>query len=263
MHDIHTQDHWIDGGQGRLFVRTWLPQAPRSDVPIILLHDSLGSVELWRGFPASLCVHSGRPVMAYDRLGFGKSDARVGKLALDFVESEAETGFAALRQGLDIGHFVLFGHSVGGGMAVNCAARSAGACVGLITEAAQAFVEDRTLQGIEEARKLFADPAQLDRLRKFHGDKAEWVLEAWIGSWLNPAFAAWSLESVLPAVKCPMLAIHGAEDEYGSPRHLKLIGALTGGPAQVEIMPSTRHVPHREREAEVTTLVCGFLQNLA
>ena len=104
MHDIHTQDHWIDGGQGRLFVRTWLPQAPRSDVPIILLHDSLGSVELWRGFPASLCVHSGRPVMAYDRLGFGKSDARVGKLALDFVESEAETGFAALRQGLDIGH---------------------------------------------------------------------------------------------------------------------------------------------------------------
>lgn len=245
--------------QGRLFARLWAPlQAAGS--PIILFHDSLGSVELWRGFPAALAAHTRRKVIAYDRLGFGQSDPRDDTLGMDFIADEAETFFPALRAELGIDRFVAFGHSVGGGMAVHCAAKFGAACAALITESAQAFVEDRTLQGIRAAQTLFEDPAQVERLGKYHGDKARWVLGAWIDSWLAPEFAGWSLEPVLPRVTCPLLAIHGADDEYGSPRHPELIGRLAGGPTRVEVIPDTHHVPHREREAAVIDLVAEFLR---
>lgn len=259
---IPFQDISIQGHAGRLFVRIWSSEEPDAGPPIILFHDSLGCVELWRNFPAELCAKTGRRVIAYDRLGFGRSDAYPGKLPLDFVAKEAEADFAAVLQRLAIGRFVLFGHSVGGGIAVNCAARFGAACVALITESAQAFVEDRTVQGIEEAREFFKDAGQVARLKKYHGEKAEWVLDAWIGSWLSPAFASWSLTPVLPRVGCPVLVIHGVDDEYGSMRHPELIGRLAGGTAQVEIMADTRHVPHREKEAVVVGAVARFLQAL-
>lgn len=257
------QDRFIAGDQGRLFVRIWSPPSPTVRAPIVLFHDSLGSVELWREFPAALCLHSARPVIAYDRLGFGRSDPHPARLALDFVAGEAEEGFAALRRALAIETCVLFGHSVGGGMAVNCAARHPEACLALITESAQAFVEARTVQGIEAARELFRQPDQLARLEKYHGTKAAWVLDAWIGSWLHPEFASWSLDPVLPAVRCPTLALHGAEDEYGTPRHPERIGTLAGGPTRVLVLPDTRHVPHRERPQAVLDAVAAFLHDVA
>ena len=259
-HPVVVDDHCIESDHGRLFARRWLPRLPVSRVPIILLHDSLGSVDLWRNFPAALGTHTARPVIAYDRLGFGRSDAYPGKLALDFIATEVDTGFAAVCEQLDIDRFIVFGHSVGGGMAVHCAAKRPDACAALITESAQAFVEDRTVRGIEEARALFSDRVQLERLAKYHGDKAQWVLDAWIGSWLSPAFAAWSLDATLPQLRCPLLVIHGVDDEYGSPRHPERIVARAGAPAQLALMPDTRHVPHREREAEVIERVANFLQ---
>ena len=260
---LAVHDTWVEGHGGRLFVRVWSPEVRTNRVPIILLHDSLGSVELWRGFPAALCMATGRQVVAYDRLGFGQSDEHPGTLALDFIASEAEADFATLKLQLGIDRFILFGHSVGGGIAVNCAAQFSDDCVALITESAQAFVEDRTVQGIEEARELFKDANQANRLKKYHGEKAQWVLDAWIGSWLHPAFATWSLRPVLPNVKCPALVIHGIDDEYGSPKHPELIAALTGGPVQLEIMAGTRHVPHREKESEVIEMLSGFTRSLA
>ena len=259
---LDIQDRWFDSGSGRLYVRTWFPESAVKATPIVLLHDSLGSVELWRDFPAALSIQTGRRVIAYDRLGFGRSDAYPGKLPLDFVAREADSGFEAVRRQLGLGSFIAFGHSVGGGMAVHCAARFAADCAALITESAQAFVEDRTIAGIETARELFTDTAQVDRLARYHGDKAPWVLDAWIGSWLSPAFAPWSLDAVLPQVRCPVLALHGAEDEYGSPRHPEQIGRLVSGPARVEVMPATRHVPHRERPADVLERVADFLRDI-
>lgn len=257
-----TEDSWIEGPHGQLFFRIWSPSVANNLAPLILLHDSLGSVELWRSFPSALCQATGRQVVAYDRLGFGKSAPHPRKLALDFVASEAGHDFTALIQHLAITRFIVFGHSVGGGMAVNCAARFGESCVALITESAQAFVEDRTVAGIEEARELFKDDSQVNRLDKYHGGKARWVLDAWIGSWLHPDFSSWSLMPALPNVVSPVLVIHGVEDEYGSPKHPQLIAELSGASAQLKIMDDTKHVPHKEKEAEVVRMVSDFLASL-
>ena len=259
---VEVQDLWLQGPQGRLFVRIWSPATTVMRSPLVLLHDSLGCVELWRSFPEALCRRTGRQVIAYDRTGFGRSDPHPDRLDPGFIADEAEGAFAAVLQQLGIGPFIVFGHSVGGGMAVHCALQPHGPCVALITESAQAFVEDRTVRGIEDARVSFQDPAQVARLQRYHGDKARWVLSAWIDSWLSPAFASWSLRPVLPRLRCPALVIHGVDDEYGSPLHPQMIAALAGGATEVALMPETRHVPHRERAAEVLDRVGRFLQTL-
>ncbi len=264
--NVLMRDHWIEHAHGRLFARCWSPStaARRAALqsPIVLVHDSLGCVELWRDFPAQLSAATGRRVIAYDRLGFGKSDPRVGRPGLDFVADEAKTYFATVREQLGFRRFIAFGHSVGGGMAVHCAAAFGADCEALITESAQVFPEDRTLQGIDAAKAQFKDAQQLRRLQKYHGDKARWVLEAWTETWLHPEFAAWSLATVLPAVRNPVLAIHGVHDEYGSTRHPELIGQLCAGPSRVEILADTYHVPHRERPEVVLDLVAGFIDSV-
>lgn len=253
-------EHHIASAQGEVYAARWQPAQARDEASIVLLHDSLGSVELWRDFPAALCAATGRTVIAYDRAGFGRSAARVDQLTADFITREAQESFAAVQTHFALQQFVLFGHSVGGGMAVHCAAQWPQHCVAVITESAQAFVEDRTVAGIEEARELFADPAQRARLARYHGERTDWVLEAWIGSWLAPSFADWSLRAVLPQVRCPLLAIHGEEDEYGSSAHPELIVALAGGPVRSAVLPGVHHVPHREASAQVLALVADFLK---
>ncbi len=253
-------DHWIQLPDGRVFARDWAaPTGAAGLPPLVLLHDSLGCVELWRDFPERLREATGRRVIAYDRLGFGRSDARIAPPSLDFVAEEAGTGFAAVREQLGVGRFAVLGHSVGGGMAVHIAARRAADCAALVTIAAQAFVEDRTLAGLRLARAQFAEPGALARLERYHGDKARWVLSAWLDTWLDPAFAGWTLAPVLPHVVCPLLALHGEHDDYGSAAHPRLIAELSAGAARVEILPGMGHVPQRERPDDVARLVAGFL----
>lgn len=260
---IISKDHWVEHPQGRIFVRCWTPSntAPPGS-PIVLFHDSLGCVELWRDFPAELSAATGRRVIAYDRLGFGMSDARVERPALAFIAEEAKAYFPVVREQLGLERFIAFGHSVGGGMAVNCAAAFAVDCEALITESAQVFPEDRTLHSIAEAKEQFKDETQLRRLEKYHGEKARWVLEAWTENWLHPEFGAWSLTDVLPRVTCPVLAIHGIHDEYGSTRHPEMIAQLCEGPSRLEILADTFHVPHRERPGVILKLLSEFITSV-
>ena len=247
-------DRWIDTAAGRVFARQW----DGAGVPIVLFHDSLGSVELWRDFPERLARTTGRAVIAYDRLGFGRSDPHPATLEVDFVASEARGTFRDVREQLGFDRFVAFGHSVGGGMAVGCAAAYPEACEALVTESAQAFVEDRTIEGILAAKDVFAQPGQIERLQRHHGDKADWVLHAWIDTWLAPGFADWNLDASLRQVRCPVLALHGDHDEFGSARHPERIAANVPGGATVALLPCG-HVPHRECLQDVLAAIERFL----
>ncbi|KWF91106.1 alpha/beta hydrolase [Burkholderia cepacia] len=283
MTDIPIEETTVETPQGRLFVKRWRggpvqravgagepaasepatpePAAPKPAAPIVLLHDSLGCVDLWRDFPAQLASVTQRDVIAYDRLGFGRSDRHPGKLGTTFVRDEADHAFAALLDQLDVDAFVALGHSVGGGMAVGCAAAYPARCRALVTIAAQAFVEDRTLAGIRDAGQQFDEPGQLDRLARYHGDKAEWVLRAWVDTWLSPAFRHWSLDDELPRVQCATLAIHGEDDEYGSDVHPKRIAARVAGPSSYLLLGRCGHMPHRERTDDVLAAIATFLRD--
>lgn len=261
---LSSRDARVRTPRGELFARIWGERAAegdlRTEAPIVLFHDSLGSVELWRSFPEHLSVSTRRPVIAYDRLGFGKSSAYRGEWTTDFIREEPRTFFPLLREQLGFDRFIAMGHSVGGGMAALCAAAFPEACLALVTESAQAFVEDRTLQGIREARAAFQQEGQLERLEKYHGDKSRWVLDAWTETWLSPDFRSWSLDADLSGVVCPALILHGERDEFGSVQHpLRLAGGMAGE-TQVEILPGIRHVPHKDVEETILGLITSFLE---
>ena len=263
MNPVQSSDHWVAHSEGTLFARSWVPDVrPARGEPIIMLHDSLGCVDLWRGFPAQLSAMSSTQVIAYDRLGFGRSSPRTDRPSIDFVAEEAARYLPAVRAHFGVERFVVLGHSVGGGMSIEAAAQDSQTCAGLITLAAQVFAEERTLQGIRAARAQFKDASQVERLMKYHGTKTQWVLDAWIENWLDPAFAAWSLAVVLPLVQCPALAIHGELDEYGSTVHPETIGRLCGGPTQIEVLAGVGHVPQREQPDRVAAVMSKFLADL-
>lgn len=255
---VTTEDRYLPTEHGDVFSRRWrMGHSQRT--PIILMHDSLGCVELWRDFPERLAVATERDVIAYDRLGFGRSAAHPGGWSNSFIRDEALKFFPPVWQALDVEHFIALGHSVGGIMAASLAAHYPRNCRALITIAALAFVEDRTLQGIRQTQTAFAEPGQLERLRKYHGDKAEWILWAWIDTWLSESYASWTIKDSAPAVNTPLLAIHGLEDEYGSVAHPQQIAALGTNRVEKLLLKGCQHVPHREQPELVIDTIRVFV----
>ena len=169
MAPIPTQDRFVSTPDGRLFTRRWQAAASpdQQDVPLVLFHDSIGSIELWRDFPEHLMRETGRDVIAYDRLGFGQSDPLVAPLPAGFVADEARTNFKAVHDGLGIDGYVAVGHSVGGAMALGCATVYPD-CRALVSIATQTYPEDRTLEGIAKARD---DMGRADRRAGNVGDR--------------------------------------------------------------------------------------------
>ena len=255
---IVTED-FVETGQGRLFARLWTPVGQASRAPIVLIHDSLGCVELWRDFPAQLSKATQRRVIAYDRLGFGQSDMRFGKLQPSFVTEEAKVYIPHLLRHFRIDRFVPFGHSVGGGMAICCGASFPTVCAAIVTESAQMFAEDLTLRSIAAARIQFAETDQLDKLKKYHGEKAAWVVSAWTDTWLSSDFASWNVRTELTELRSSLLVLHGDEDEYGSLQHPETARELAGDEVATHILRGEGHVPHKTRPMLVLDLVAPFL----
>ncbi len=257
MSRIKVEEFKIEVSGGFVYVKKWSPETTSTDSPLILLHDSLGCVELWKDFPSKLADKLSRCVIAYDRLGFGKSDPREALPSMEFIEEEALLYFPAIKEYLSIQHYVLLGHSVGGGMAVNIAAHDL-SCKGVVTVSAQAFVEDITIKGIEEAKNIFELPDQFARLEKWHGSKAKWILNAWTNIWLSAEFASWTLQPAIGKVRCPVLAIHGENDEYGSSAFPEFISKNATGQSSMLLLKNCGHMPHKEKPIEVLCAVEAF-----
>ena len=253
-----SRDSWVEVPGGRVFTRCW-DVASTDRAPLILMHDSLGCVELWRDFPAELARATARPVIAYDRLGFGQSEPLTTRPSVNFIREEAESVIPVLLQQLSLDRFALFGHSVGGAMALATAAVHGDACEGVITEAAQTFVEPLTVSGIRAAKQQFSHGQELARLERWHGERAAWVLDAWTGVWLSQEFASWSLDDLLPRIQCPVLAIHGDRDDYGTVEFPRHIARRIAGTVEMAILDDCGHVPHREKKEEVLRRVAAFL----
>lgn len=254
------QERFVTGPHGPVYTSDW--NRDGSGAPIVLLHDSLGAVALWRDFPARLAAATGRRVVAYDRAGYGRSAARPAPLdAPDFVAGEVEGDFAAVTKALEIGDFVALGHSIGGSMAIEIAAALPDRCRALISVDAQVFPEEATLAGIRLAREQFARPEIFARLARYHGDKTQWALDGWIGNWLGAGFAGWSQDDSIGRVTCPFLIVHGAEDEYGGLAHPRRIAANARVAAQVCILPGADHFPHRSQPQAMLDVTAAFLKD--
>jgi pimeloyl-ACP methyl ester carboxylesterase len=215
--------------------------------PFVLLHEGLGSVALWRGFPQALQAATGRRVIAFSRFGHGRSEPPPFPRTPAFFHEEALEVLPEVLAQLDAPAPLLVGHSDGGSIALIHAARRPVPGIALL--APHVIVEDVTVAAIREAREAYDRGDLRERMTRHHDDP-DAAFNGWCDVWLDPGFRDWSLESEAERVTCPVLLIQGADDPYGTLDQLDRIEAKVRGPVERLVVPGG-HSPHLEAGREV------------
>jgi pimeloyl-ACP methyl ester carboxylesterase len=227
---------------------------------LIFLHEGLGSVAMWRDFPARVARATGAPVIVYSRLGYGESSPRPASYQVDYMHREARETLPKLLEYWGIERPVLVGHSDGASIALIHAAEYP--LSGVAVMAPHVFVEDICIEAIEEAREAFAATNLAARLGRYHAD-AEHAFRGWNDIWLEPAFRDWNIEALLPAITAPVLAIQGVDDPYGTMDQLDRIERGVSGPFQRHELTACGHSPHRYKPNETLATVTEFFDRIA
>jgi pimeloyl-ACP methyl ester carboxylesterase len=226
--------------------------------PLLFLHEGLGSVELWRGFPERVAAATGRRAVAYSRLGHGGSDPPPAPRTPRSLHEEAAAVVPALCAALGLRDPVLVGHSDGGSIALLHAA--AHDVAGLVVLAPHVLVEESGLVAIRAAREAFRTGDLRARLARRHRDP-DAAFHGWNDVWLDPAFRAWDLRPELPGIRCPVLAVQGTADPYGTLVHVEAVRDLASGPVELLVLDGG-HSPHLEEPDRVEEAVAAFVRDL-
>ncbi len=231
---------------------------------LVFLHEGLGSVAMWRDFPARVAHATGCQTLVYSRYGYGQSDPLTAPRETDYMHREAEQTLPELLAALELDRPVLIGHSDGASIAlIHAGSAGCGLCrpvAGVIALAPHVFVEDISIRSIEAAKVTYTTSDMAQKLARYHRD-AESTFWGWNDIWLSPEFRAWNIETYLPRITCPLLAIQGVDDEYGTTRQLDAIVAATGD-ADLLLLADCRHSAHKDQPEAVLKAILEFLDAL-
>ncbi|RJF96344.1 alpha/beta fold hydrolase [Noviherbaspirillum saxi] len=226
---------------------------------VVFLHEGLGSIALWKDFPQRLCEAAGLTGLVFSRYGYGNSTPRPHeeRWPVGFMHAQAHEVLPALFAALDIHKPWLFGHSDGGSIALLYAARFPDAVSGIAVAAPHIFVEELTITSIEQARETYLSTDLRAKLGRYHADpdSAFW---GWNNIWLDPAFRAWNIEDDLPQISCPVLAMQGEDDEYGTLEQVRGIQRKVPQ-TRLLVVPQCGHSPHRDQPEAIIKEVARFI----
>ena len=228
--------------------------------PIVMLHEGLGSVAMWKDFPHRIAQATGREVVAYSRAGYGRSSPAALPFGVRYMHDEALIVLPQLLDALAIDEPVLFGHSDGGSIALIHAAASGRPVAGLALMAPHLFVEDIAVASIAAAGDAWRTTDLRARLARYHDD-VDAAFTGWNDIWLHPDFRAWNIEDCARALTCPVLAMQGQDDEYGSLDQIRSIARAAPDVEMVELA-DCRHSPHRDQPDAVLAALARFVDRL-
>jgi pimeloyl-ACP methyl ester carboxylesterase len=235
--------------------------ASRENAPtLLMLHEGLGCVAMWRDFPQQVAAATGCRVIVWSRAGYGHSAAYTEVRTPRYMHREALEALPALLAGLQIERPILFGHSDGGSIALIFAGAFPDALRGLVVMAPHEFVEEETLAGIRQAREIWQTTDWPQKLGRYHADTAR-VFSDWNDCWLSPPFRDWNIEAYLPAIRCPVLAMQGEDDEYATMRQIEVIAEAVPTTQLLKI-PQCGHSPQRDQTAVVLAALQQFVATL-
>jgi pimeloyl-ACP methyl ester carboxylesterase len=224
---------------------------------MVFLHEGLGSLAMWKDFPTRCAAACGCDALVYSRYGYGKSDPLKGSRGVGFMHDEARKALPELLGKLEVERPVLFGHSDGASIALIYAAEFEAA--GVIALAPHVVVEEFAIVSIRATKKVYETTDLRDKLARYHDypDSAFW---GWNDVWLDPEFREWNIEELLPKIKCPVLAIQGFDDEYGTMEQIHRIEAAV---PRIEVvkLERCRHSPHRDQPDAVIAAAARFVRD--
>jgi pimeloyl-ACP methyl ester carboxylesterase len=239
----------------------WIGARDAAAPLIVFLHEGLGSLAMWKDYPRALCAAVGARGLVFSREGYGRSTPRATgeKWPVDFMHRQAHVVLPAFFAELGVtGRPWLFGHSDGASIALLFAAEYPECVAGVIAVAPHIHVEDLSIRSIDAARTQYRTTDLRRRLARYHDDpdSAFW---GWNDVWLDPAFRGWSIEDRLPRVRCPVLAIQGVDDEYGTMAQIDDLARQVPH-AQLVRLSACGHSPHRDQPVALTLAVTGFMR---
>ncbi|MEQ8232179.1 MAG: alpha/beta hydrolase [Gammaproteobacteria bacterium] len=230
---------------------------------LVLLHEGLGCVALWKDFPARLASATGLGVFAWSRAGYGGSSPVSLPRPLDFHAREALSTLGPLLDAAGIDDCVLVGHSDGASIALVYAGRVDDPRVrGVVVMAPHVLTEDKTLATIAEADRAFRAGGLRERLARYHGDNVDCAFRGWCDAWLDPGFRSWSIEDSVAAIRVPLLCIRGNDDPYNTVVHAERIAALAAGLVRRVDLADCGHAPHADQPQRVVAAMTGFVRTL-
>lgn len=248
------------GGKALEYAR--LPSAhPREGAPaMVFLHEGLGAISMWRDFPQRVADATGCEAVVYSRAGYGRSDPADAPRQVDYMHREGLEVLPAFIAALGLKSPILFGHSDGGSIALLCAGGTDLDLTGIIVLAPHVLVEEVTLAGIVLAGQAWTRTDLPQRLARHHRD-AETVFRNWHDIWLSPGFRDWNIEAYLPAIRCPVLALQGEDDEYAT---IEQIDRIARGAPDVDLvkLADCRHSPHKDQPEAVLEAARAFVERL-
>jgi pimeloyl-ACP methyl ester carboxylesterase len=235
--------------------------SPDAGPALVLLHEGLGCVGMWRDWPARLARETGRGVLVYSRAGYGASDPVPLPRPLDYMQREGEDALPLLLDAAGVREALLVGHSDGGSIALVHAATAADPARvrGLALLAPHVFCEEVSVRSIAAAREEYLHGDLRERLARYHGPNVDVAFWGWNRAWLDPAFFRnFDLRAYLPRVRVPTLVIQGDADAYGTLAQVEAIVGGVSGPSARFIFPGAGHTPHRDRPDETTRAIVEF-----
>jgi pimeloyl-ACP methyl ester carboxylesterase len=259
---------WGDGAGGavtiggkRLETLAYGP-SPEAAPTILMLHEGLGCVALWRDFPQRLARATGFGVLAYSRAGYGGSDPVALPRPLDYMTREAHETLPALIDAVGLRRGILLGHSDGASIAtIYAGSREDFRIRGLVLMAPHFFTEESGLAAITAARETYASGELRARLGKYHRN-VDNAFRGWNDAWLDPGFRQWNIAEAIDYLRVPVLAIQGADDQYGTLAQIETIESRIYSPIDIEILQGCKHSPHIERPAETLAAIADFCARL-
>jgi pimeloyl-ACP methyl ester carboxylesterase len=236
----------------------WVGEGPGAPV-LVFLHEGLGSIRQWRDFPSKVCSETGLRALVFDRYGYGQSDILEAPTRnVHFMHDEALRALPEVLKQLRIEEPILIGHSDGASIALIHA--GAGFKVkAVVAMAPHVFIEPICLTSIAKAKQVFETSDLPQRLGKYHRDVRK-TFYGWADVWLDPGFTRWDIrDEYLPKIACPVLAIQGEDDEYGTMAQLDDTARRVKR-CELLKLPDCGHSPFRDQEAKVLAAVKGFLE---
>lgn len=241
----------------------YIGPSPENGKTIVLLHEGLGSIALWRDFPALLSRETGYGVFVYSRQGYGGSDPAVLPRPLDYMTREASPILGEVLNHIGFKRGFLLGHSDGASIAALYAGMHAdNRLEGIILMAPHFFPEPISIEAIQSARTAYDDGDLRERLLPYH-KQVDNAFRGWNDAWLDPNFLHWNIEKTLATIPVPVLAIQGDADEYGTLKQMDSLKRHVQNSLRVEILAGCKHSPHMQKPDEVMAIVKSFLHENA
>jgi pimeloyl-ACP methyl ester carboxylesterase len=238
----------LNFGARQIEFRFALPAEPIG-IDIVMLHEGLGSMSMWRDFPERLAAATGCRTLIYSRHGYGRSTPLDRPRTFDYMHEEARVWLPAILERLGIRRPLLFGHSDGASIALIHAAQPQIDIRAVVALAPHVKVEEITVRSIAQSRTAYGNTDLRKRLSRHHAD-VESAFWGWNRIWLDPEFRSWNIEGLLPSIHCPVLAIQGEDDEYGTMEQIESI-ARGAAAATLLALPACGHSPHRDQPEAV------------